>query len=348
MSGGDVGGGHEDAEDVGLRDRPVPPALGQIGMVLPFRHASAAQAVRAAVLAEELGYGSVWAPETDCYDAVGVLGAAAVMTTRVELGTGVLPVGARSTALVSMAAATVGALAPGRVVLGLGVSSPGIVEGWHGRPYAHPVARLRQTVIAVRAHLVGDLAANGESGEADERFRLGHLPSLCPRIYVAALGPAMRAMAREVADGVIVNFAPRSALRELVATFGPRVPVAAYVRVATSIGGGAEWQIRREIASYLRIGSYRRCLEEMGYAGRVGNVPVAGDLDAMARRVPDELVADVTVLGDPATCVGVLQQMIRDRVTPLVVPAVAAGDEEGFEETARAVAPGWPAERRRT
>lgn len=102
-------------------------------------------------LAEELGYDSVWTAEAYGSDAITVLAWIASFTSRIRLGTGIMQLAGRTPAMAAMQVQTVDALAGGnRVIAGIGVSGPQIVEGWYGQPWGRPYWRLRDYVQIMR------------------------------------------------------------------------------------------------------------------------------------------------------------------------------------------------------
>lgn len=102
-------------------------------------------------LAERLGYDSVWTAEAYGSDAVTPLAYLAALTTRIRLGTAIMQVAARTPANCAMSIATVDAMAGGnRVIAGLGVSGPQIVEGWYGQPWGRPYYRLKDYITIMR------------------------------------------------------------------------------------------------------------------------------------------------------------------------------------------------------
>ena len=111
--------------------------------------------VRAAVLADELGYESFSVPEGWGLDSTPVLTEIALRTTRIQIASGVLSVWGRTPATLAMTAATLHQVSAGRYVLGLGASTRALAEGFHDVPFDHPAARLRDVVTTVRALLDG-------------------------------------------------------------------------------------------------------------------------------------------------------------------------------------------------
>ena len=102
-------------------------------------------------LAENLGYDSVWTAEAYGSDAITPLAWIAAQTDRIRLGTGIMQIAGRTPAMAAMQAQTVDALAGGgRVIAGLGVSGPQIVEGWYGEPWGKPYWRLRDYIQIMR------------------------------------------------------------------------------------------------------------------------------------------------------------------------------------------------------
>src|SRR5688572_14838815 len=109
--------------------------------------------IELAKLAEDAGYDSVWTAEAYGSDVVSPLCWVGANTSRIKLGTGLMQLSARTPASVAMTAATIDHLSGGRLILGLGVSGPQVVEGWYGQPFSKPLARTREYVGIVRQML---------------------------------------------------------------------------------------------------------------------------------------------------------------------------------------------------
>ena len=146
--------------------------------------------IRLAVSAEELGYARFGTAEGWTNDAVVMLTQIAGVTSRIGLVTSVLPVWSRTPAAIAMAAAGLQRASGGRFALGLGASSPPLVEGLHGLTWDQPVAQMRATLVAVRALLDGARLPLDRQGV--RALRLGAPPEQPVPIVLAALAPASR------------------------------------------------------------------------------------------------------------------------------------------------------------
>ena len=100
--------------------------------------------------ADRLGFHSVWSAEAYGSDAVTPLAWIAARTERINVATGIMQMPARTPAMTAMTATTLDQLSGGRFLLGLGVSGPQVVEGWHGQPYGKPLVKTREYVSIVR------------------------------------------------------------------------------------------------------------------------------------------------------------------------------------------------------
>jgi alkanesulfonate monooxygenase SsuD/methylene tetrahydromethanopterin reductase-like flavin-dependent oxidoreductase (luciferase family) len=165
--------------------------------ITPF-HADEAATVRLAVAAEELGFARFGAAEGWTHDAVVLVTRIAGATSRIGVATTVLSVWSRTPAAIAMAAASLQRASGGRFALGLGASSPPLVEGLHGMTWSEPVSRMRRTLVAVRALLDG--ARLPLEREGVRPLRLGAPPEPRVPIILAALAPSSVRLAGELAD----------------------------------------------------------------------------------------------------------------------------------------------------
>src|SRR5688572_15112562 len=169
--------------------------------------------------ADRIGIDSVWAAEAYGSDAVTVLAYLAARTERIKLGSAILQMPARTPANTAMTAMTLDALSGGRVLLGLGLSGPQVVEGWHGVPYGKPLGRTREYVEIVRQaiareaplefageHYTIPYAGSDATGLGKPLKSILHPVRNRIPIYLAAIGPKNVALTAEIADGWLPIF----------------------------------------------------------------------------------------------------------------------------------------------
>src|SRR5437588_219291 len=194
----------------------------RLGLNLGYWGADPAQVLDVARHAESLGFHSVWTAEAYGSDAVVPLAWVGAQTSTIGLGTGILQMPARTPAMTAMTAVTLDLLSGGRALLGLGLSGPQVVEGWHGQPYGKPLVKTREYVEIVRSIMRRDAPVEhhgehydipyqgpGATGLGKPLKLIVHPKRQIP-IYLAAIGPKNVALAAEIADGWLpVWFSPQ-------------------------------------------------------------------------------------------------------------------------------------------
>jgi probable F420-dependent oxidoreductase len=279
-----------------------------------------------------------------------LLTACAGLTTRIGLATGVVPIQTRTPSLMAQAAASVQDASGGRLTLGLGVSSPTIVERWNGLAYDAPLARVREYVAVVRALLAGEKVTFSGKHYRVEGYRILMALPPPPPILLGALGERMLMTAGEIADGVCLNWIAADAVPAAVACVrkGGNAPTAVFVRVCVTddVEAARAWG-RRELMGYVIVPAYRRAFERQGFA-EVCTTAMrnwdAGDRKAAAASLPDEFVDELCVSG---TSEQVRAKFERFRAAgvdePVAFPFSGAGTAEGvraeLEATLAALAP---------
>ena len=237
--------------------------------------------VRAAVLADELGYETFAVPEGWGLDSAPVLTEIALRTARIQLASGILSVWGRTPATLAMTAATLHQISGGRYVLGLGASTRALAEGFHDTPFEHPASKLRDVVTEVRALLAGQ-PARLHHAPAARPLRLGLPPAPEVPIWVAALGQHTTRVAAELGDGWIPALVardslpglggPAARLREAAAPQARALTVAAGPITAVDENPGAARDIAAGCTAWYlsAMGDvYARSVSGQGYAAEV-------------------------------------------------------------------------------
>jgi F420-dependent oxidoreductase-like protein len=253
------------------------------------------ESVARTVAAERLGYESVWTSQLpDARDASLVLAAYAATTSRVKLGTGVLPIYTRHPTAMAQMAATLDELSGGRFVLGLGISHKVTVEGMWGLRIDNPVEAMREYVDIVRASL-RDGYSTFEGNQFTARWTYSGPRRAGLPIMISALNPRMLELAGEIADGVVLWMCSPTYIRDrvvpAVAAGRERVGktldgfeiVAAVPACLTADRAGAQEVFRKTVARYASLPYYRRMMDASGFqeeleTGRISE----GMLDELA------------------------------------------------------------------
>ncbi|WP_153502762.1 LLM class flavin-dependent oxidoreductase [Cumulibacter manganitolerans] len=288
---------------------------------------------------EEAGIDAVWLGESYGYDAISSLGALAYATSRIQIGSGIIPVHTRSAPLIAQTAAGLDALSGGRFALGIGTSGPAVVEGWHGRAYAAPVRTVAETIQVCRAAWARERVANDFLGVPAGDRRPLKMMARPPRadipIFVAGLGPrSVRSLAAHADGWLTVMFWPeraQSVWGEQLAEGSARrsadlapLQITAPVYVAIDPDDDShELAMRQNAAHYVSVmgpprdNFYYDLMCRYGLqaeADAVTEAYLAKDVERAARLVPDEFVAATSLIGSA--------EHVRERVEAFAAAGV--------------------------
>jgi F420-dependent oxidoreductase-like protein len=307
----------------------------KLGLELGYSGAKMALPMEMILKAEELGFDSVWTAEAYGSDAFSPLAFIAAKTSRIRLCTGIAQLAARTPANCAMTAQTIEELAGrGRVVVGLGVSGPQIVEGWYGQPWGKPATRIRDYVAIMRkiwarqepvthngAEIALPYTGPGSSGISKPLKSILHGNPDIP-VMLGTSTPGNIRLTGEIADGWLsMHVTPSSAAPKIklleeglakrsdgktlagfeVATFAQLI-LTDNVRTALDA-------IKPHIALYVGgMGAqgknfHNDAMVERGFAAeaaRIQELYLAGKKDEAAATVPDEFIDDGGLIGDEA------------------------------------------------
>lgn len=304
--------------------------------------------------AERLGYHVVWAAESYGSDAVTPLAWLGALTSKIRLGTAILQMPARTPAMTAMTAMTLDQLSGGRVLLGLGLSGPQVVEGWHGQPYGKPLGKTREYVGIVRdifaradrlthsgKHYQIPYAGEDATGLGKPLKSILHGRADLP-IYLAAIGPKNVQLTAEIADGWLPFFLSP---RHFSETYQEHVE-AGFARtgeqkgwdqfdisatVPVIVGDSVEAarnQVKPMVALYVGgMGAraqnfYYNLACRYGYedaANQIQDAFLAGDKGMAMALVPDALVDDIALCGPKARIAERLQPWLDSPINTLNV-----------------------------
>ncbi|GAA2779669.1 LLM class F420-dependent oxidoreductase [Crossiella cryophila] len=300
--------------------------------------------------ADRLGYSVVWAAEAYGSDAPTVLSWIAAQTERIDVGSAVFQIPARTPAMAAMTAATLDTLSDGRFRMGLGVSGPQVSEGWHGVRFDKPLGRTREYVEIVRKALARErLKYEGQhytlplpDGPGKALTLTVHPAREHIPIYLASIGPKNLELTGEIADGWLgVFFSPEHSAESLESIRLGRE------RVGKTMEGfdvvptvplvvGEDWQscadkVRPYASLYLGgMGSrqknfYKDLATRMGFGEQAQEVQdkfLAKDYEGALAAVPLEFIDATSLLGPKERITERIKAFAQAGVTTLTVSAM--------------------------
>ncbi len=300
--------------------------------------------------AERLGYDAVFTAEAWGSDAFTPLAWIGAHTSRIRLGTGIVQISARTPTATAMAALTLDHLSGGRMILGLGVSGPQVVEGWYGQPFAKPLARTREYVDIIRQvlrrekpvasagpHYPLPYAGAGAWGLGKPLKPITHPLRAHLPIFLGAEGPKNVALAAEIADGWMpLYYSPyRPAVYADAITHakpGFEIAQMAIVNIEDDLEK-ALYPVKAMLGFYIggmgaeKRNFHKNLMARMGFAGdaeRIQRLFFDGKRDEAIAAVPDQFADEIALVGP--------LDRVRDRIqawreTPVTMLLVAAHEQ---------------------
>ncbi|MBW3588762.1 MAG: LLM class flavin-dependent oxidoreductase [Actinobacteria bacterium] len=255
-------------------------------------------------LAESLGYDSVWVTQVGGREATVTASAYATETSRIKIGTGVLPLYPRTPVVMAQTAATIDEISDGRFILGVGTSHRITIENWHDMELKRPLRAVREYVEAVRAILKGEMYSGEIYKTAFQFMRYEPVRRDLP-IYISCLSPRMCTLAGEVADGAVLWMCAPAYIekvivpaihkgREKAGKSMEDFEIVAAVPVSiTEDSAEGRNMFRRVGTVYWSLPFYRAAIEGAGYADAIKAFDAGGP-----SAIPDEAVDDFAGIGD--------------------------------------------------
>ena len=290
--------------------------------------------------AQDMGYSSFWTVEATGTDAMTLLGAATVAAPKIGLGTGIIPIQLRSPTLAAMTAATLQALNPDvDVLLGVGVSAPGILRSHGIQATDKPIGMMREYVTLLKECLSGESVTFEGDYFQCSRFRLGvRLGERKPKIIMAALNPQMLKLAGEVADGVLLNYLPASHVQSSVEQVrkGGNAKIYAYVHAAVGELEKSANSARRDLFNYAMADGYAKMFREAGFEDEVNELREKQrnkDRDGAVAAVSERMIQAIDFIGSESEVTSFVKSYIDAGVEhPVLMPMPWGEDRRAVTE----------------
>jgi probable F420-dependent oxidoreductase len=294
--------------------------------------------------AEENGITDVWFSDTGILDPLIAAAALAPETKSIRIGVAVTPVFTRTPATFAATLGTLAQLLPGRFVMGMGSSSPAMVEGWHGQKFEKPLTRVKETAQLVRSMLAGEKTAFDGETVRSHGFRMFPLQQPLP-LYLAALRPNMIEMATQVGDGVIFNLWPKGALPKMIdhvrkaadkagKSFEDVEVVNRYMIAVTDDKPAAREAFRKTYAPYFATPVYNKFLAWAGYdeaAATIREGWAEKNRDKTTGALTDAIVDEIAVIGSADECRERIRENADTGVHTAILQPMAGTDNATFE-----------------
>jgi probable F420-dependent oxidoreductase len=308
--------------------------LGLTVPVLPFDVRKSCELARRA---EDLGYTDAWAAEASGTDGFSVASAVGIATEKMRIGIAIVPIFTRPPALIAMSTLAASQACGGRFCLGLGASSPTIVERWMGIGFDKPLLRARETIESVQAALTGDKVDYSGDTVRIKGFRMEQGVTGKVPLFLAALGPKMLELANEKADGVALFLASEEGVR-YAKKHAPSCETLA--RLICFIGDEPEEVrdfARWLLTPYLTVPGYNRFVAAQGFEGEAEQVATkwaAGDRQGALGAISDDLVDALIVAGPVEAC---KERLTSYREAGLDTPVLMLLSQKGPQAVERAI-----------
>ncbi len=308
-----------------------------------------------AALADDLGYSCITMGESWAEDSLTSLAQLGAVTSRIRIGTSIVPIFARSPSNLAMTALNMDVMTEGRFFLGLGASGKLVIEDFHGEQFRKPLTRMREYIAIIRKAMRGERLDHDGEFFRTQRFRIRFKPyrDNLP-IYIASLSPPSLRLTGELADGWLPIFlAPSrmgpslSAIREGAESAGrslddiaisPQVSVYVTDDIPT-----ARDRERPHIAFY--IGGmgvfYHQYMHRIGFgeeSDMIREAYLARDRERAARLVTDEMVDEMTIIGNPDQCRERMEAYFQAGVDEIRL-VLNEPDAESYVRVMKALAP---------
>ncbi|HIG40611.1 MAG TPA: LLM class F420-dependent oxidoreductase [Gammaproteobacteria bacterium] len=305
-------------------------------------------AVNMAVEAEKLGYDAIFTAEAWGSDVFTPLAWMGAHTSRIRLGTAVAQLSARTPTATAMAALTLDHLSGGRMILGLGVSGPQVVEGWYGQPFAKPLSRTREYVNIIRqvmsreapvanidgAHYPLPYTGEGAWGLGKSLKPITHPLRADLPIFLGAEGPKNVAMAAEIADGWLpLYYSPyrQHVYADQIKDAGPEFEICqgVTINICDDIEEGLI-PVKNNLALYIggmgakKHNFHTRLMGRMGFeaeATAIQDLFLAGKKDEAVMAVPSQFADEISLVGPVDRIKDRIQAWRESSVTSLLVSA---------------------------
>jgi alkanesulfonate monooxygenase SsuD/methylene tetrahydromethanopterin reductase-like flavin-dependent oxidoreductase (luciferase family) len=283
---------------------------------------------------------SLWVPESWGREAFVSLGALSQVTTRAKLGTSILSIYARSPATTAMGATTLDMLSKNGIIIGLGASTPILVENWHGLKFEKPILRMREYVECLTQMIKGEKVNYTGNYFKVKNFKLLYKPKRerIP-IFIAAVNKNMVSLACDLADGILLYLRPIEELKKTISHINSNTSNKTFETACVIISSvsnkepeKARERAAKTLAFYIAVGEYyNRFLSSNGFRTEVEQISSEyrqAGLNSASKFVSEKMLDSLTVCGNSEDCIKSLDKFISAGISLPIIQINPIGDSE--------------------
>jgi 5,10-methylenetetrahydromethanopterin reductase len=283
---------------------------------------------------------SLWVPESWGREAFVSLGALSQVTTKVKLGTSILSIYARSPATTAMGATTLDMLSKNGIILGLGASTPVLVENWHGLKFEKPIPRMREYVECLTQMIKGEKVNYTGNYFKVKNFKLLYKPKRerIP-IFIAAVNKNMISLACDLADGILLYLRPIEELKKTISQINSKTSNKSFETACVIISSvsdkepeKARERAAKTLAFYVAVGEYyNRFLSSNGFRTEVEQISSEyrqAGLNRASKFVSEKMLDSITICGNSEECIKSLDKFISAGISLPIIQINPIGDPE--------------------
>ena len=277
---------------------------------------------------------TIWIPETWGMENFSMLGMVSQNCPTSKIGSSIINIFSRSPAAIAMGASTVDTISKGRLILGLGTSSPEIVEEFHGYEFKNPLKRMREYVEIINLIISGNTVNYSGNLFNLKNFSLLIKP---PRnkipIYLAAVNQRMVDLTWELGDGVIFYLRPIEEMKDTISKMQSKRKIDVTCQLITCVSEDSEVAIdrcKKTLAFYVAVGKiYREFLAKNGFQKETQNIfeeYKKTGFKSIHEQVPDNMLESLTIAGEPENCVKKLHKFQESGIDLPIIQFNPVGD----------------------
>jgi 5,10-methylenetetrahydromethanopterin reductase len=283
---------------------------------------------------------SLWIPESWGREAFASLGALSQITTKPKLGTSIISIYSRTPATIAMGATTLDMLSNNRMIIGLGASTPTLVENWHGKNFEKPLLRMQEYVECLKLMITGEKVNYIGNYVRVQDFKLLYRPQRqrIP-IFIAAVNRYMISLACDIADGVLLYLRPIDELKKTTSyiksiTKNKTFEIACVIISAVSNKEPQKARARaaKTLAFYIAVGEYySRFISDNGFRDEVKQIVSEyrrNGLDTASRFVSEQMLDSLTICGNSEECLKSLNKFISAGISLPIIQVNPTGNTQ--------------------